>query len=554
MSHQFRAAVVDYDGTLTDAQRPDAQVLDAVRGVRATGRKCVLVTGRILAELRADFPDVNDHFDAIVGENGGVLWLPGTEDRAIATPVDPGLEAALRSRGVHAHRGWVLLATETTYDDIVNEEIARLGLEVQIIRNRGALMVLPAATAKGSGVMEALKALGLSHHSAVGIGDAENDHSLLDMCEIGVAVANAIPSLKMRADLVLARPNGAGVREFLLGPFLLGVPGIESKRWRITLGKTHDGTAVTIPASGVNVEIYGQSGAGKSFMAGLIAEQLMALRYIVCVIDLEGDHVPLADLHGVMPIGGPRTLPEPAEAARLLTEGVSVVVDLSMVPDARKREYAVALLDALHQTRNRCGLPHWIVVEEAHVPMPAGHEGWWCREPSAGFCLVSYRPELVCPHLTSQADVVLTLESPTRAVIVRRREATLQRFSSAARAVAHVRHWHKYLEGRLPQHRHFYFRDAQGLTGHVAGNVSGFMSVVRHAEADVLRYHAARRDFSRWLGDLFRDAGVARVTRSAEERLAANEGLSAVLAFRTALERVVENHFAGRDSAGEDPI
>ena len=548
MLHHLRAVAVDYDGTLTDGQRPDESVLGAVRAIRSTGRKCVLVTGRILAELRVDFPDVDRHFDAIVGENGAVLWRPGTRDRAIAPPMERSLLAALQGRGVPARPGLVLLATETAYDDIVNEEIARLGLEGQIIRNRGALMVLPTGTTKGSGVTEVLEELGLSPHSAVGIGDAENDHSLLDACELGVAVENAVPSLKARADLVLTTTDGAGVAEFLLGPFLRGVPGVESKRWRITLGKADDGTAVAIPASGVNIEIFGASGTGKSFMAGLIAEQLISLRYIVCVIDLEGDHVPLADVYGVMPLGGRRALPAPAEAAELLADGVSVVVDLSMHSEDRKREYAAALLDALHRTRERSGLPHWIVVEEAHITMPADHEGWWCREAApTGICLVSYRPELVCRHLTARADVVVTLESPTSAVVVRRRDAMTQRFAPASRAIAHVRHWHKYLEGRLPPHRHFYFRDERGLTGHTACNVPEFMAVVRHAGTDVLRHHAGGGDFSRWLEDLFRNPAVARALRAAEERLMASEGASALVTFRSELQRIVEDHLERRD-------
>lgn len=553
MSHHLRAAAVDYDGTLTVSPRPDDHVLSALRAVRATGRRCVLVTGRILAELRADFPDANAHFDAIVGENGAVVWRPGTADRAIAAPINASLLAALHSRGILARRGLVLIATKAAYGDIVNEEIARLGLEAQIVRNRGELMVVPTGITKGSGVTETLEELGLSHHSAVGIGDAENDHSLLEACEIGVAVANAIPSLRARADVVLAKADGAGVADFLLGPFLIGVPEVESTRWRITLGEAEDGSVVAIPASGINVEIYGPSGSGKSFIAGLIAEQLVAMRYIVCVIDLEGDHLPLADRYGVMPLGGRRTLPEPAEAAALLTEGVSVIADLSMLSEERKRKYAVELLDALHRTREQCGLPHWIVVEEAHIPMAAGHAGWWSEASSpSGLCLVSYHPELVCGHLTSRADVVITLDSPTEGVVTLRRDATARRFTPSARATAHVRHWHKYLAGRLPAHRHFHFRDSRGLTGHTAANVPEFMAVVRHATSDVLRHHAAGEDFSRWLGDMFRDDSVARALRGAERVLVSNDGSAASAAFRAELQRLVDDHYgAGGHPADE---
>ena len=36
----------------------------------------------------------------------------------------------------------------------------------------------------------------MSRHEVVGIGDGENDHSLLEYCECGVAVANAVESLQ----------------------------------------------------------------------------------------------------------------------------------------------------------------------------------------------------------------------------------------------------------------------------------------------------------------------------------------------------------------------
>jgi hypothetical protein len=47
------------------------------------------------------------------------------------------------------------------------------------------------------------------------VGDAENDHALLQLCGVGAAVANALPSLKDHADLVLDRSHGAGVAKLI---------------------------------------------------------------------------------------------------------------------------------------------------------------------------------------------------------------------------------------------------------------------------------------------------------------------------------------------------
>ena len=76
-------------------------------------------------------------------------------------------------------------------------------------------MVLPTGTSKSTGLSAVLSDLGLSSESVVGIGDAENDHDLLGFCGGSVAVANAIPALKQRADVDTRGSYGAGVLEVI---------------------------------------------------------------------------------------------------------------------------------------------------------------------------------------------------------------------------------------------------------------------------------------------------------------------------------------------------
>ncbi|HME71325.1 MAG TPA: HAD hydrolase family protein [Myxococcota bacterium] len=118
------------------------------------------------------------------------------------------------------------------------------------------------------GRVQALGDLGISHHSAIAIGDAENHHSLLETCELGVAVSNAVDALKTHADLVLEEPDGAGVAAFLRGPVLCGEVRIEPKRWQLELGRYEDGSRVRLPASQINMLITGRSKSGKSHLAG----------------------------------------------------------------------------------------------------------------------------------------------------------------------------------------------------------------------------------------------------------------------------------------------
>ena len=247
MDAAYRAVAIDYDGTLTGtADRPADAALTAIEAARSTGLRIILVTGRILEELRSVFPSVDRWFDAIVAENGAVLSIEGAT-RILAAPVEFELDEALVAHAVPFRRGQVLLAAEAVHESAVANAIRTLGLECQLTRNRSELMVLPPGISKGFGVSEALADLGLSHHSAVAIGDGENDHALLRACELGVAVANAVPSLLRHADVVLENEGGAGVAEFLASPLLRGEQIPDSKRWRVELGRDLDGDRVTLP-------------------------------------------------------------------------------------------------------------------------------------------------------------------------------------------------------------------------------------------------------------------------------------------------------------------
>jgi HAD superfamily hydrolase (TIGR01484 family) len=140
----------------------------------------VLVTGRELPELLELFPRI-DLFEWVVAENGALLYRPGTrEERSLAPAPPEKLMRRLRDGGVaplSAGRG--IIATREPYETAVLEAIRDLGLEMQVIFNKGAVMVLPAGVNKATGLSAALKEMGLSAHNAVGVGDAENDHAFL---------------------------------------------------------------------------------------------------------------------------------------------------------------------------------------------------------------------------------------------------------------------------------------------------------------------------------------------------------------------------------------
>jgi hydroxymethylpyrimidine pyrophosphatase-like HAD family hydrolase len=210
----YLALATDYDGTLAEDGRVRPEVLAALVRVKESGRKLVLVTGRELGDLTTAFPEI-DVFDRVVAENGALLYTPSARrERALAKPPPPEFAVSLRVRGVTPLScGRVIIATWQPHEQLVLSVIREQGLELEVIFNKAAVMVLPSGVNKASGLTAALDELAIDRARAIGVGDAENDHSLLGVCGLAVAVSNALPALKRRADLVTAGARGQGVIE-----------------------------------------------------------------------------------------------------------------------------------------------------------------------------------------------------------------------------------------------------------------------------------------------------------------------------------------------------
>ena len=213
----YRVLATDFDGTLAEEGVVRPEVVETLLRWKESGRQLVLVTGRELDELARVF-DRLDIFDRVVAENGALLFTPrgpnGPVERVLAKKPPETFAAALVARGVGPISfGRVIVATWEPHEATVLDVIREQGLELDVIFNKGAVMVLPSGTNKASGLKVALEELGLDASVAIGIGDAENDHSLLGACGLGVAVFNAVDALKARAAIVLTQARGDGVRE-----------------------------------------------------------------------------------------------------------------------------------------------------------------------------------------------------------------------------------------------------------------------------------------------------------------------------------------------------
>jgi len=213
---RYLALCCDYDGTLATHGALTYPTIAALERWTAAGRRLVMVTGRELGDLQSVCPRL-DLFEYVVAENGALLYHPASGiEKALALPPSEKFIIALRERGIAPISiGRVIVATWEPHETQVLEVIRDLGLELQVIFNKGAVMVLPTGVNKATGLTYALEQMDIPSQNAVAVGDAENDHAFFAMCGRSVAVANALPSLKEAADFVTCADHGAGVEELI---------------------------------------------------------------------------------------------------------------------------------------------------------------------------------------------------------------------------------------------------------------------------------------------------------------------------------------------------
>ena len=100
----------------------------------------------------------------------------------------------------------------------------------------------------------------------VGIGDAENDQAFLRACGCAVAVANALPSVKVQADLVSSRSRRGRTIELarLLTDHDMRGLGLKVPRVQPVLGTRTDAAPICLSPFESDADYHGSSGSGKS--------------------------------------------------------------------------------------------------------------------------------------------------------------------------------------------------------------------------------------------------------------------------------------------------
>ena len=405
---------LDYDGTIARGDLLDPSVREAIAAARTRGIVVLLATGRILDELRRVAGDL--HFvDGVIAENGAVIHFPDSgRTSALAPPVPDGFVAELHRRGVPFTAGQCLVDADANEAPRLLEIIRTLELPLVLIFNRGRVMAAPQGVSKATGLQVALETLRLSPRNAIAIGDAENDHELLRLAEVAVAVAWGSKALQATADVVLNGSGPAAVGDYLRTLSATGnLPIPLHGRRRLLLGYLEDGCEFSLAVRGRNVLVTGDAKSGQSWVAGLLCEQLILHGYCVCAIDPEGDYSALEGLPGVTVVGREDGPPTPRELMRALRyPDRSLVIDLSGLPHDEKLQYVRAVLPALNILRRRTGLPHRILLDEAHYYLHDTDAAHLLDFERNGYTVVTYCASRLPQALLAATEVmIITCES-----------------------------------------------------------------------------------------------------------------------------------------------
>jgi hydroxymethylpyrimidine pyrophosphatase-like HAD family hydrolase len=581
--HDMKLSVLalDYDGTIAFDDRLSPSVRSAIADARRRNVTVLLVTGRILDDLRRVAGDL--HFvDGVVAENGALVHFPGSRHTTILAPLIPrAFVARLGELGIPFRAGQCLVDADASAAHRLLDVIRDLELPLVLLFNRSRVMALTQGISKATGLAAALDILRASARNTIAIGDAENDHELLRLAEVGAAVAWGSASLQAAADLVVAGDRPDAVGDFITRVAASGrLPAPPRVRRRLLIGHTDDGREFSLAVRGRNVLIVGETNSGKSWLAGLLCERLILHGYSLCVIDPEGDYRTLDALPGVTVIGGEDPPPPPRALLHALRyPDRSVIIDLSSLEHDAKFEYIRSVLPALNVMRQRTGLPHRIILDEGHYFLHDAVDRQLLDLDFNGYTIVTYWPSRLPKELLASTEVILvTRESHLEEIDALREHCTacrhlsplaweilphlrldqavalpateeagtdLRTFTIGERLTPHVRHRQKYVDVPVSDSHAFVFRSDRRAVSVRAHTLREFVAILEGLDARQADGYLRRGDFSRWIGDVFGDHALARELR-AHERLHEDEehreALDAIVAAIRARYDVTDEH------------
>jgi hypothetical protein len=400
----------------------------------------------------------------------------------------------------------------------------------------------------------------------VAVGDAENDLPFLEAAGLGVAVANALPSVKERVSLVTEGDHGAGVAELvdrLLATDLVELDA-RSTAPRVALVAEAEGEAMYSPQR-ESLLVTGQSGGGKSTLVLGLLERIAARGFQWCVLDPEGDY---EGTEGAVQEGTAESAPEAAQVLDLLrkTQG-GVVASLLALKLADRPAFLARLLPEILALRARVGRPHVVVVDEAHHMLSRDWDPGGAQVPAEleGFVFVTTTPDQVSPRVLACVNRLLVvgreagrsvaafcrargLAEPGSVAAIPELEpgevlvfdpvgGEVRRMKAIRGTGERRRHRLKYAEGKLGEDTSFYFRGPEEKLNLRAHNLILFLDMGDGVDEGTWEFHRRRGDFSGWMQDKVKDADLAA------EVAAVEQGDADVAAARAAVRAAVEKRY-----------
>lgn len=481
---RYHALVCGWDRTVAGNGVIDREVEHALRRVLASGRHVVLVTRHSVETVLRTLP--GNLFAWVVAEGGAVLHDPTTGvDQSI-----PGPDADARA-----------------------------------------------------GVTAALGAMGLSPHNAVAITRDDAHLGVLELAELGAAVAAAPGAVRDRADVVVGdgQPGVVELADRLVADDLGSLEPALVRR-HLLLGD-RDGTEVSVAATGPTLLLAGASGTGKSTLARGLLDRLAEQGYQFCVLDPEGDH---ADLPDVVHLGDRYSAPTPDDViAALQSPGQRVVVNLLGQRLADLPQFLQTLLRRVQELRARTGRPHWLVLDEANhfLPLPGERNAFAVPRWLDGLLMACVNPEHIAPSALGLVDVVVSFgdgaddtlarfsaaigeTGPTREQVdlapgdalawFRREGDRLERFTVAGGDSVRQPHLRRWGEAPLVDQQQFRFTGPDGRLDLPAATLADFVLLARGVDDETWCHHLRRDEYSAWFREAVHDPDLAAAATAAE--------------------------------------
>ena len=249
----IKAAFFDVDGTLlsykTRQVRPSAKT--AIAKLQERGILCVVATGRHMIQL-SKLPVADIPFDAFVMLNGQLV-LDKQKNVLFGVPIEGKIKDFLVEKfNTHTYPA-IIVEEKDMYLNYVSEHVMAVNKTMAIavaplsdykggniyqvcayLRPEDECLVDPIRDdcvmtgwhyggkdiiAKGGGKMAGIKRyldiIGIAPEEIIAFGDAENDLEMLRFAGIGVAMGNAVESVKAVADYVTADIDDDGIEKAL---------------------------------------------------------------------------------------------------------------------------------------------------------------------------------------------------------------------------------------------------------------------------------------------------------------------------------------------------